>query len=36
MENSPTPVADRTDPVHRFAGAALAALDRVAGARGGR
>ncbi len=29
MELEPTPVADRTDPVHRFAGAASAALDRV-------
>lgn len=28
----PTPVADRTDPVHRFAGAAAAALGRVASA----
>lgn len=32
MELQPTPVADRTNPVHRFAGAALSALDRVAGA----
>ena len=30
MEDQPTPVADRTNPVHRFAGAASAALDRVA------
>jgi hypothetical protein len=30
MQISSTPVAERTDPVHRIAGAALAALDRVA------
>ncbi len=30
MSTKPTPVADRTEPVHRFAGAALAALDRIA------
>lgn len=29
METQPTPVADRTEVVHRFAGAACAALDRV-------
>ncbi|HLN75456.1 MAG TPA: hypothetical protein VK204_00345, partial [Nocardioidaceae bacterium] len=34
MEAESTPVVDRTDPVHRFAGAALAALDRVADAPG--
>lgn len=32
MEHTTTPVSERTDPVHGFAGAALAALDRVAGA----
>ena len=31
MTRQPTPLADRVHPVHGFAGAALAALDRVAG-----
>ncbi|MGH3369021.1 MAG: DUF222 domain-containing protein [Nocardioidaceae bacterium] len=34
MEAPSTPIADRTDPVHGFAGAALAALDRVADSPG--
>lgn len=32
MKPQPTPVTDRTDAVHRFAGAACAALDRLAAA----
>ena len=34
MEEVSTPVAERVDPVHGFAGAALAALDRVADSPG--
>ncbi|HSE08965.1 MAG TPA: hypothetical protein VLB29_09875, partial [Nocardioidaceae bacterium] len=34
QERSRTPVAERVDPVHGFAGRALAALDRVADAAG--